>query len=157
MNPGSVNMVSICKNYGSNEGITSISYPEEHKLLKTDLEKKVICKLAGKAAVEIVFGYADVGCNSDLCTAYDIVAHLVDDYCVYGFDTFEMHNCSDELLKNKEHKIAMEMERFYQSAKRLLIDNRELLHLVADSLLEKKTLTYNDIKKIGVGAYVCNW
>lgn len=148
MNPGSVNMVSICKNYGSQEGITSISYPEEHEVLKTDLEKKVIYRLAGKAAVEIVFGYADVGCNSDLCTAYDIVSHLVDDYCVYGFDTFEMRNASDELLKNKERKIAMDMERFYQSAKQLLIDNRKLLHSVADSLLEKKTLTYIDIKKL---------
>lgn len=148
MNPGSVNMVSICKNYGSKEGITSISYPEEHEVLKTDLEKKVICRLAGKAAVEIVFGYADVGCNSDLCTAYEIVTNLVDDCCVYGFDTFEMHNTSDELLRNKERKIAMDMERFYQLAKQLLIDNKKLLQLVADSLLEKKTLTYNDIKKL---------
>lgn len=40
------------------------------------------------------------------------------------------------------------MERFYQLAKQLLIDNKELLQLVADSLLEKKTLTYNDIKKL---------
>ena len=76
------------------------------------------------------------------------MAHLVDDCCVYGFDTFEMHNTSDELLRNKERKIAIEMERFYQLAKQLLIDNKELLQLVADSLLEKKTLTYNDIKKL---------
>ena len=48
----------------------------------------------------------------------------------------------------KERKIAIEMERFYQLAKQLLIDNKELLQLVADSLLEKKTLTYNDIKKL---------
>ena len=41
-----------------------------------------------------------------------------------------------------------EMERLYNRAKKLLVENREFLDAVANALIEKEVLTNSDIKKI---------
>ena len=44
--------------------------------------------------------------------------------------------------------IAMEMERYYQMAKKLLIENRVFLDAMISELVKKQTLTCKDIVKI---------
>lgn len=148
LNPGCVNFVSICGYVGTNAGITNINMENDYERSKELMDWNVIRKLAGKAATELVLGLADVGCSVDMTEAFRIIAKLTDDLCVYGFDTYERGTPSSTLLTKKEQLIATQMNIFYQQAKKILMDNRVFLDKMIDALLEKKTLTQNDIKLI---------
>ena len=104
--------------------------------------------LAGKAATEIVFGETDVGAVSDLSRAFNIVDRFIDTYCTYGFDVFESRNSSNDLIARKEKLKAVEMERFYLQAKKILIENRKFLDELAKSLIEKCILRAKEIQEI---------
>ena len=49
------------------------------------MENRVKALLAGKAATEIVYNKCDIGSNTDLRRAYNIVERFIDDYCMFGF------------------------------------------------------------------------
>jgi cell division protease FtsH len=112
------------------------------------MENRVIAILGGKAATELVYGAPDVGCNSDMHRAFDIVERFVDNYCRYGFDKFERNNSSNVLLAKKESFIHAELDRFYARAKELLSSNRHLLDSLTDALVSRKTLASGDIAKL---------
>ena len=148
LNPGSVNLVSVCKFHGSTEGITKFRRDEELEYSKEYMEHKVISVLGGKAATEIVYGISDTGCNIDMHKAFDLVAKFVDNICSFGFSAFAENNSSGYLLEMKDRMIAMEMERYYQIAKKLLIENRVFLDAMMSELVKKQTLTCKDVIKI---------
>ena len=103
-------------------------------------------KLGGKAATEMVYGLVDVGCNSDLQQAFDLVAEFIDNYCSFGFDTFERHNSSGYLLEKKDRTIAQEMDKYYRQAKQIIAENRGFLDAIVLELIKKKTLTHEEVK-----------
>ncbi len=148
LEPGSVNLVSVCHYSGNTEGIT-INHKSENSLLSIRAqEHEVIGSLGGKAATEIVFGVIDVGCNNDLFHAFSIVEHFVDHYCSYGFDSFTNPESSEFLRENKDRVVSKEMEKYYNKAKQIIAENRNLLDAITNALVEKKTLTHRDIKNI---------
>ncbi len=146
--PGSVNFVSVCGYIGSNAGVTNVYREADHERSKEHMERYVICKLAGKAATEVVLGLSDVGCSVDMKKAFCTIAELVEDLCAYGFDTYVRGKPSDALLMKKEQIIAAQMTSLYQQSKKILMENRVFLDKVIEALLEKKTLSQRDIKKI---------
>ncbi len=148
LEPGSVSLVSVCRYSGATEGVTVIRKPDDYKISKKAQEHEVTRRLAGKAATEMVYGLADIGCNSDLHKAFDLVMECVDNYCSYGFDAFEGKSSSGYLLEKRDRMVAEEMDRYYRQAKQIIVDNRELLDLIVKELLEKKTLTHKDITEI---------
>lgn len=113
-----------------------------------DMENDIIVSLSSKAAIEIVKGVTDVGCNSDLQKAYQIAEGLADDYCTFGFDTFERHNSSEHLHEEKDRLIAMEVNNCYRRAKKLLIDNRKFLDAAIKELKKRNIITYKEIAVI---------
>ena len=149
LEPESVNIVSVKKYAGDVGGITSYYQDENYFCTKKYMENRVISLLAGKAATELVYGLVDVGTISDIRRARTIVTRFVDDYCSYGFDKFEFeHEHSNELRSRRENLIFSEMERYYQLAKKLLIQNREFLDKLANALVEKETLITEDVQAI---------
>ena len=108
----------------------------------------VICTLGGKAATEMIYGIADIGCREDMQKAFDKVEKLVDDYCLYGFDAFERGRSSNYTLDNKNRLIAYELEKYYQVAKRIIAENREFLDAIVSALIEHKTITYREMQRI---------
>ena len=148
LDPGSVNLVSICRHSGGSEGITSVSKPAGYLFSKELMEHEVIRLLAGKAATEIILGVTDVGCNSDLNHAFRLVAKFVDDLCALGFDSFGFREESDYMRETRDRRVANELEKYYQEAKRMIVENRRLFEHFKKYLLAKKTLTYSDIEMI---------
>ena len=112
------------------------------------MEHKVIGLLAGKAATEIMCHVADVGVASDIKRAFSIADRWVDDYCSYGFDSFVRHDSSETISSNKDRMLDREMNKFYEKAKELIVDNQEFLMAVVEELLDKKTLTNADLNRI---------
>lgn len=148
LEPGSVSLVSVCRYYGATEGVTVIRKPDDYKISKTAQEHEVAWRLGGKVATEMVFGLVDLGCNSDLHRAFDLVTEFVDNYCSYGFDAFEGNNSSGYLLEKRDRMVAEEMDRYYRRAKQIIAENRTFLDMLTQELVEKKTITQKDIKSI---------
>ena len=146
--PESVNLISVSRYTGSTEGITKYRRFEEHFLSVKHKEYGVMRSLGGKAATEIVYGESDIGCNSDMHNIYSEVRELVDNECVYGFTTFESRKSSQYLIEGKDRLVASEIERFYKLTKKLLIENRSFMEAIVEALMERQTLTFNEIQAI---------
>ncbi len=146
--PGSVNLVSICKYESSHGGYVSYQKINEYAKTSDVLEKVVMRSLGGKAAIEVVCGQVCVGCTDDVGDAFRLVSKLVDDFCAYGFETFTYRQSSEWLLAKNNQLVSKEVNRYYQQAKRVLVENRKFLDKLTDALMEKKTLLQKDIKEI---------
>lgn len=149
LEPNSINLISVCKHNGEIGGITSYYQPDNYFNSKKCMETRVISLLGGKAALEIAFGQIDVGVKSDMGRVFDIVERFVDNYCSYGFENYVFNRChSNELLSRRETQIASEVARYYQIAKRILVENRSFLNKLAAMLMREKTLTRKQIQEI---------
>ncbi len=150
LEPGSVCIVNISKHESNTAGITAYYQPDSYWHSKKTMETRVKSLLAGKAANEIVYGdCCDVGANNDIHRAIKIVERFVDNYCAFGFNKFEFaSNSSNDLLSRKENNVFDEIEKYYQDAKKILVENRDFLNAVAQELVKKITLTQKDIKEI---------
>ena len=149
LEPGSVNFVSVRSHGGSTGGFTNYYQPEEYWIKKQYMENRVIVLLGGKAATETVFGETDVGVNSDLHRAFDICCRFVDDYSSNGFSRWIQDGySSDGTRERRDTQMAYEMEKFYQKAKKILVDNREFLDKLATALMNKDILTSVEIQAI---------
>ena len=148
LEPGSVNLISICGYSNNSGGITSVRKPEDYNFSVLAQENEVIRSLGGKAATEMIYGTFDLGCIDDLQRALDWVTTFVDNYCAYGFDAFEGCNPSQYLLESKDRKVAKEMDRYYRKSKQIIAENRGFFDAMVQELLKEKTLTKKQIKSI---------
>jgi cell division protease FtsH len=148
LEPGSVNLISINPHGGDVGGFTSYNNNEHYFSSISYMKERVIALLGGKAATEIVFAEADVGCNRDMHRAFDIVERFVDNYCEFGFDKFERGSSSNTLYEKKETFVHAELDRYYIQAKKIITENRAFFDKLVSALIENKTLTSKDIAKI---------
>ena len=157
LEPNSVNLLSVRKYEGDIGGITSSSQCENYFYKTKNMENRVISLLGGKAATEIVYGEVDVGSQSDMDRAFAIVRRFVEDYCMFGFNTYmyKYIDHSDNFFGVQENQISLEISRYYQEAKKILVENREFLDELAKALVEKQTLRAKDIKNIKQKLNIC--
>ena len=151
LEPGSVNIISTADRSGSDVGgFTSYQQDEKYFNSIEYMENRVMCLLGGKAANDIVFGINDVGCTDDLQRAYAIVGRFVDNYCSYGFHSWEgiAERSSEALKDRKETLVSFEMEKYYQKVKRILIENRTFLDKLVERLVREKLITYHTVQEI---------
>lgn len=146
--PGSVTLTSVCRHTGCTEGITKVYKPKGYMLSKELQENNILSGLGGKAATEIIYGVADVGCNSDMGKVFNLVSEFVDPDCTLGFDMFEGRNPSQHLLEQKDRMIASEVARYYRMARQILIENRDFLDAMIEALIDHKTVTFREIQSI---------
>lgn len=150
LEPGSVPFVSIKPHDGGVSGFAHFDKDENYFEDKQFMENRVVSLLAGKAATEMVYGITDVGCNNDIHRAFEVIQRFVDDYCSYGFNTFEgiCMNEPDSMETTRYTIVSYEMERYYQQAKKIIAENRSYLDAIAKELFEKKVLLSRDIQRL---------
>ena len=149
LQPDSVNLVTVLNHDSYAAGIISLHREEGYFHHKKMMENRVMCLLAGKAAIEVCYGTVDPGANEDLKRAFDIVHRFVDHYCSYGFDQFVFDAYpSTGVLDRRDSRVASEMEHYYARTKQLIIDNREKLDKLTSRLIEEKTLMGDQVQEI---------
>lgn len=149
LEPDSVDLVTVSAYDSLITGVTSVYQDESFFLSKKQMENRVMCLLAGKAATEICFGTVDTEANSDLCEAFDIVHSFVDHFCSYGFNQFTFgKEQSDGVLDRRDSRVAAEIEHYYALTKQLLTENKDKLNVLFNRLLEEKTLLGDQIQQI---------
>ena len=137
--------------------------PSEEKICstKTDLLEEITGLLGGRSAEEIVFGEITTGAHNDFEKATKIARAMVTEYGMSELGPLQLeqqegsvflgrdYNKSQHFSNEVANEIDMEMRKIinncHEQAKKIITDNKKLLTLIAEALLEKETLTKEEI------------
>ena len=145
--------------------------PEEEKYLMSEeeLKARLVTFMAGRAAEEIVFHSITTGASNDIEKATQIARAMVTQYGMskkFGLISLEsvenryldgrpVLNCGDDTAAEIDQEVQIILKDSYETAKKLLEENREVLDHIAEYLFEHETITgkvfmrsYRDIKGI---------
>jgi cell division protease FtsH len=144
-------------------GVAALGYtmerPVEERFLMTgaELEKRMAVLLGGRAAEEVVFGHLSTGAADDLGKATDIARSMVTRYGMVpelGHATYDsepqtflgiagprtQRTYSEETAREIDCAVRRLVGHAFDSARAVLVENRELLDQSARRLLEQETL-----------------
>lgn len=160
-----VHMITIIPR-GRAGGFTAYLPQEDAKFMtKRQMQHKLISLLGGRAAEEVVLDDISTGASNDIERATKIAHAMVTKYgmskrlgpMMYGADDAEVF-LGEELGKNKQYsdKIAYEIDsemrelidEAYNKALNILNENIDLLHALANKLLEKETIGQEEFEAI---------
>ena len=145
--------------------------PEEEKYLMSEeeLKARLVTFMAGRAAEEIVFHSITTGASNDIEKATQIARAMVTQYGMskkFGLISLEsvenryldgrpVLNCGDETAAEIDQEVQVLLKESYETAKKLLEENRDVLDHIAQYLFEHETITgkefmhiYREIKGI---------
>ncbi len=146
-------------------GVT-MTLPEEdrHSMRKTQAENMIIMALGGRNAEQLVFDVVSSGAANDLQQATNIARRMVTEWGMsdrigpmslsgggpvfLGDDmmgTKEFSEDTARLVDEEVHRILSEME---DRCRNLLTENRGALDLIARNLLEKETITGEEVNRL---------
>ncbi len=143
--------------------------PREEKfmLTKTDLQAKITGLLGGRVAEDIVFNEISTGASQDIERATKIAREMVMSYGMsdlgpiqyehsggnvfLGRDYSSSSNYSGQIAFEIDKEVRRIIDECYDHAKRLIQENRPLMDLLVDALLENETLTAENIQNIVEG------
>jgi cell division protease FtsH len=136
-------------------------------MLKEELEHRLIVLLGGRAAEMIMFKQASTGAADDLAKATEIARNMVARFGMNdklglvtyeteanGFlqkqfmATLEQRIYSDETAREIDQQVKKIVEHAYSRAYSMLNERRHLLENAARLLLEKETLTQDELEDI---------
>jgi len=111
------------------------------------LDEKIRVLLGGRAAEEILFGHSvSSGSVSDLESAFQLIKQMILEYGMGNHIVYPF--LSEEYKKRIDDEIHEYIEVAYHAAKAVLLQNITLLHIIVHHLLERGTLTEQDIHEI---------
>jgi len=168
-NADPVHQVSIVPR-GRAGGYT-ISLPEQDKyyMSKIELENQIVMLLGGRVAEKVVLDDISTGAKNDLERATTIARKMVTEYgmseklgpMTFGTDHDEVfigrdlarsRNYSEEIAASIDKEIRAIIENAYAKAEKLLRDNINKLHGVANALLEKEKLDKDEFEEVFANA-----
>ncbi|WP_040224539.1 ATP-dependent metallopeptidase FtsH/Yme1/Tma family protein, partial [Bhargavaea cecembensis] len=146
----------------------AVMLPKEDRyfMTKPELFDKVAGLLGGRASEEIVFGEVSTGAHNDFQRATGIVRQMVTEYGMsdklgpmqfgqsqggnvfLGRDIGSEQNYSDKIAYEIDQEMQNMIKEQYERTKQILTERRELLNLIANTLLEKETLDAREIKHL---------
>lgn len=170
-NTDRIHMVSIIPR--GNAGGMVIHLPKEDRFMMTKKEMLNMIKalLAGRVAEEQVLGEVSTGAENDLEQATNLARRMVMEYGMsdklgpisfghkeeqqvfLGRDISRQRNYSEEIAYAIDREIRNIMEECYAEADRLIVENRDKLDQLANTLLEQETLRGEEVEAIMEGTY----
>lgn len=137
--------------------------PQEETFLETkdSLTAAITSFLGGRIAEEVVFGQMSTGAYDDFKRATSIARAMVAEYGMsslgpvqyeerggqtfLGRDYMSEKRFSDQVALEIDEEVRKIINECYAQGKALIEENRELLNLIAEHLIEVETLTREDI------------
>lgn len=139
--------------------------PEEDKHLygKNKFEDEMGSLLGGYVSEEVFFGELTTGASNDLEKATNIARRMVTEYgmsklgpVIYGERNHEVflgrdlahtRNYSEEMAAKIDNEVRLFVDKAYQTAKKIITENKELITTIAEKLIEKETLNRKEFQK----------
>jgi cell division protease FtsH len=141
--------------------------PEEDRFLmtKNQLEARIIGYLGGRTSEEIFFGDVSTGAQNDIEVATRIARMMVTEYGMSSLGPIQYESNSGSVFlgrdynstqKNFSTQVAFEIDKevrkiidsAHEEARRILTDKKQDVILIAKTLLEKETITAEEIQGI---------
>ena len=147
-------------------GVTmQLPVDDRHTYSKTYLQNNLAVLFGGRAAEEIVFNSITTGAGNDIERATAISKRMVcewgmseefgpmalgkkDDEVFLGRDMAHIKDYSDETAKLIDLEVKRILGEAYGRAKTILQENIELLHTVSQALIDRETLTGDEVTKL---------
>lgn len=143
----------------------NLMLPEVEKYLSTkkSLEAQIVSYMGGRVAEDLIFNDISAGASGDIQEATKIAKYMV---TIYGMsklgpvqyvDTSTMYYTGGDssmsgYSQSKASEIDAEVlsiiEASNQQAKEIISENMDLLHLIANTLLEEETITEEEIQSL---------
>lgn len=146
-------------------GFTMI-LPKEDKYYatKTEMEEQIVHLLGGRVAEKLVLNDISTGASNDLDRATSIARAMVtkygmserigpityssEDEVFLGRDFSTKRNYSEEVAAKIDQEVRGIVEHAYSTTERILNENMDKLHLVANKLLDVETLNAENFEKL---------
>ena len=143
---------------------------DRYSYSKQRLNSQVATLFGGRIAEELIFGPSSVttGASNDIQRATEIVRNMVtrwglsdrlgpltygeeDGEVFLGHSVTKRKDVSDETAHIIDEEIRRMIDINYETAQRILTDNQDKLHLMADALLKYETIDLDQIQEIMQG------
>jgi len=147
-------------------GVTQqLPVEDRYTLSRTNLNATIMVLLGGRAAEELVFGERTSGAGNDLERVTDIARRMVcewgmsekvgpitfgkgDEQVFLGRDIAKQKDYSEETAIDIDNEKKSIVTINYEKAKTLLEDNIDLLHKVAEVLLDKEVINGKELDEL---------
>ena len=163
-NTDAVNKITIIPR-GRAAGITWFLPEESDFKYKDQLESELSVAFGGRVAEEIVFNRISTGAANDIKQATDIAQKMIrswgmskelgplsfakdDEHIFLGREIAQHRDYSEETAKKIDQEINNLIEKAYNCAKKTLNENLDILHALADRLLEKETVLGSELDEL---------
>ena len=147
-------------------GYTQMLPKEERTLVytKKELEEQIITLLSGRASEETYMKEISTGASDDFKRATKIARSMVTEYGMsslgpmqfehrsesvfLGRDYNQTKNFSDQVALLIDQEVKKIIDECYKEAKRIVSTEKKLIDLLANELIEKETITKEEIEKL---------
>ena len=143
-------------------GYTMMTPKEESfNYTKNELLESTCGLLGGRVAEEVTFGEITTGAHDDFKKATKIARSMVTEYGMsslgpmmleepdgntfLGRDYTKNRNISDTVAHEIDEEMRSIINNCYEKAKKIISENKDLLSLIANTLLEEETITKEEI------------
>ena len=159
-----VNKITIIPR-GRAAGITWFLPEERDFRFKDQLESELSVAFGGRAAEEIVFKRISTGAANDIKQATDLAQKMVrswgmseklgplsyaknEEQIFLGREIAQHRDFSDETARKIDEEISSLIDATYRQAKKVLEENLDILHKLAELLLEKETVQGKELDEL---------
>lgn len=131
---------------------------DKNYISKTEMEERLIVLMAGRAAEKIIINDISTGASNDFEVATNIAKNMV---TVYGMsdvvgtisintekDPYELQLLGEKYANAIGAEVKILLDTAYLKAQTLISNHIDKLHEVAQTLLEKETITENEFERI---------
>lgn len=108
------------------------------------LRKMIIISYAGPATEKILLNRISMGCIGDDGADFNLAEKQIKDLLLISKDYSGYVACGEQ-FNETVNKISTEL---FNKAEKMVDENRNLIYMVADELLEKEKLSENEVKQI---------
>ncbi|XP_017260456.1 paraplegin isoform X2 [Kryptolebias marmoratus] len=152
--------VSIAPRTNAALGFAQILPRAQFLFTKEQLFQRMCMALGGRAAEAITFNKVTTGAQDDLRKVTRVAYSMVKQYGMcdsvgqVSFPETEEQGAigrrpfSQGLQQQMDHEAKMLIARAYRQTEKLLLDNRDKLTLLANALLEREVVNYDDIEAL---------
>ena len=145
----------------------TLQLPTEDRYImsRSELLDRITVFLGGRVSEELAFQEISTGAADDLKKATDIARHMVTDFGMsqtlgpislgrkyeqpfLGRDIMEDRNYSEQVASTIDRELSMIIEDCYERAKSLLGEHNEQVRAVVTVLLERETLSGDEVRAI---------
>jgi cell division protease FtsH len=163
-NTDAVNKITIIPR-GRAAGITWFLPEESDFKYKDQLESELSVAFGGRVAEEIVFNRISTGAANDIKQATGVAQKMIrnwgmseklgplsfakdEEHVFLGREIAQHRDYSEETAKKIDQEINNLIEKAYKCAKKTLSENLDILHALADRLLEKETVLGKELDEL---------